>query len=391
MPKRVLFMISSMRGGGSERQTLLLLQHVDRTRIEPHLYLTERAGNLLSQIPSDVPVHSFDDHVGRGGLYYPGRIMNQQVSHLRAILAENRIEAVYDRTFHMTLVAGPACDRMGIPRVSTMVSPPHQALPMVEQRFVRFKRWRLANAYKKAAVLVAVSRAAAQSAERYYRLHSGSVRVIPNPVEFGKTDETTATVDRSLANPIQLICVGRMTTEKGHADLIRAIAFTESNGPEKSKWPETMPRLSLTMVGDGPLRHELEEMARESIHRQQIDFVGNDPAAIDRMRHSDALVLPSIFEGMPNVVLEAMALGLPVIATRSGGTIELQKDEPTMFFAEPNDPPSLASAILDFATDPAETKKRTAAATRYVREHHDVAKTTRAIEDLLVEACVTRE
>ena len=51
MPKRVLLMISSMRGGGSEQQTLLLLRHLDRAQFEPHLYVTQRAGDLLARIP----------------------------------------------------------------------------------------------------------------------------------------------------------------------------------------------------------------------------------------------------------------------------------------------------------------------------------------------------
>ena len=61
MRRNVLLMISSMRGGGSEKQTLLLLRHLDPTRFRPHLYLTERAGELLDRVPDNIPVHAYCD------------------------------------------------------------------------------------------------------------------------------------------------------------------------------------------------------------------------------------------------------------------------------------------------------------------------------------------
>ena len=147
MPRAVLLMSSSMRGGGSERQTLLLLRHLDRARFAPQLYLTERAGDLLEQIPPDVPVHSYDQAAPARGLYYPGRALAQQSRFLGQLLARESIAVIYDRTFHMTLVAAGPAKALAVPRVSTIVSPPDQALPLVEQRFVELKRRRLAQAY----------------------------------------------------------------------------------------------------------------------------------------------------------------------------------------------------------------------------------------------------
>ena len=71
-------MISSMRGGGSEQQTLLLLRHLDRSLLTPHLYLTEKTGGLMARVPDDVTIHCFGDADTRGGLYFPGRVMRRQ-------------------------------------------------------------------------------------------------------------------------------------------------------------------------------------------------------------------------------------------------------------------------------------------------------------------------
>lgn len=377
----VLMMISSMRGGGSERQTLLLLHHLDRDRFVPHLYLTERAGDLLVDVPADVVIHSFQDSPSRSGIYYPGRVLSQQVQHLRDVCQRESIAAIYDRTFLMTLIAGPAAAQLGIGRVSTIVSPPHLALPLVEQRFVGIKRRRLARAYRNSRSVIAVSGQAADSAKRYYGLADDSVRVIANPVDVAMLGEAAAEPAPPRDHRLTIVCVGRMTEEKGHRDLLSAIAQTQL--------PEDAQPAKFWLIGDGPLRAELEAQWKSIRCPHEVDFLGTVRNAAPAIAAADALVLPSHFEGMPNVVLEAMALGTPVIATRAGGTAELERGEPTIGWAQPSDPASLAAAIAEFANDREAAERRVAAARRLIAEHHDVAATTRVIEDLLA-SCAPR-
>lgn len=385
MNRRVLLMVSSMRGGGSERQTLLLLKNLDRKRFTPHLYLTERAGDFLDQVPSDVSIHSFADVRQEGGLYFPGRKLREQSDHVASVVSSQSIDVVYDRTFHMTMVAGRACRQMGTPRVSTIVSPPHRALPLVEKRFVRLKRRKLARAYRNSKSVVAVSRQAARSAEGFYGLKQDSVQVIENPVDVATTQQMAARLTVPRDERLTLACVGRMTPEKGHADLIAAIHASEKH------WPKDLPTIQLWLIGDGPLRDSLEAQCNiESQGVHSIDFLGVQKNSAPYIAAADALVLPSHFEGMPNVVLEAMALGTPVIATRAGGTVELEKDEPTILWAEPSQSDSLESCIREFAKDwiatPSKASERANAALRMIHKHHDVTIQTRRIESLLDEA-----
>jgi glycosyltransferase involved in cell wall biosynthesis len=373
----VLMMISSMRGGGSERQTLLLLNHLDRDRFVPHLYLTERVGDLLVDVPVDVVIHSFQDSASRSGIYYPGRVLSQQVQHLRDVCQRESIAAIYDRTFLMTLIAGPAAGPLGIGRVSTIVSPPHLALPLVEKRFVGLKRRRLARAYRDSQSVIAVSGQAADSAKQYYGLADDSVRVIANPVDVAMVREAATGPAPPRDHRLTIVCVGRMTEEKGHRDLLSAIEIAQSGLPEDAQ------PAKFWLIGDGPLRAELETQWKSIRCCHQVEFLGTLPNAAAAIAAADALVLPSHFEGMPNVVLEAMALGTPVIATRAGGTVELERNEPTIGWAQPSDPASLAAAIVQFATDREAAERRVAAARQLIAEHHDVAATTRVIEDLL--------
>ncbi len=382
MTHRVLFMISSMRGGGSERQTLMLLKHLDRSQFSPHLYVMERTGDLLSQVPTDVPIHSFEDVRQEPVIYLPGGVMRQQIRHLKKLLSDESIDVIYDRTFHMTMIAGPASGQRSIPRVSTIVSPPELALPLVEKRFVRMKQHRLAKAYRASRQIIAVSTIAAESATKFYQLPSNSITILPNPVDSEALRQTTTKKPRpDTDSPLTLVCVGRMTEEKGHRDLIDSIVLAQAN------WPDSYPALHVRLIGDGPLRANLELQAAEVRKPHSIEFCGTisnvGPSIVD----ADALILPSLFEGMPNVVLEAMALEIPVIATRAGGTIELERDEPTILWAEPQNPSSLAEAILSFASDPKSSVQRIQAATRLITKHHHIETTCRRLEKYLLSAC----
>lgn len=376
--KRVLLMVSSMRGGGSERQVLMLAKALDRSRFIPHLYLTEATGDFLDQVPADVVIHSFDTCPDAGGVYLPGRQLRRQTNFLSGVIRDHQIDVVYDRTFHMTLLAGKAAQ--GVRRVSTIVSPPHLALPLVEKRFVALKRRRLAAAYRSSDVVIAVSDQAAKSAEAYYGLGSGSILIAKNPVDVDQLNQfAKQAVGQVAKHPTrtQLVCVGRMTPEKGHADLIDAIALVHQ------QWPESRGQLAVRFVGDGPLRGALESRVTELGLAKCVNFLGSMKCAIGEIAAADALVLPSRFEGMPNVVLEAMALATPVIATRSGGTVELERETPTIFWAQPNDAASLGDAILRFAGDPGKAKLHCNAARRLIESEHDAKSIVRKIEDLL--------
>lgn len=377
MPDRVLTMISSMRGGGSEQQTLLLLRHLDRAKFTPHLYVLERTGALMSKVPADVVVHSFEDAASPNGIYFPGRLLRHQIRHLQQLLQREAIDVIYDRTFHMSMIAGPAAKALGIPRVSTIVSPPDYALPHVESRFVGLKRRHLTKAYQQSRSVVAVSQQAAMSAIKYYHLSPDRVRVIHNPVDVEAVKAAANEQVLPRDDHLTLVCVGRMTEEKGHRDLVSAVISTQL------QWPDHLPPLRLQMIGDGPLRQDLERQWSTQAKQHKLEFLGPRNNPLPLVAAADGLVLPSHFEGMPNVVLEAMALGTPVIATRAGGTIELERERPTALWAQPHDPASLADAIVSLASDPTAAKQRALSARELINEYHDVARATRSVENLL--------
>ena len=303
-------------------------------------------------------------------------MLRDQVHHFAKLIETHSIDVIYDRTFHMTMIAGPAAKAKGVPRVSTIVSPPDRALPLVEKRFVRLKRRRLAQSYRDSKKVIAVSLQAATSAREYYRLPESLVEVVTNPVDREAliAASSSANITSMMPSPsaITLACVGRMTSEKGHADLMEALTQIKP-GPSIAIW----------FIGDGPLRGDLERSAKVNLKQHQVHFVGHQSHVPAWIAAADGLILPSHFEGMPNVVLEAMAIGKPVIATRAGGTVELQGDQPTMFMADAGDPASLAKAMEHFREEPSTRERHVQAATEWIHQHHDIHKTTRQIESIL--------
>lgn len=364
-PIRVLLMAGSMEAGGSERQTLMLLRHLDRARFRPVLYLSRRTGELLTEVPADVDTFAFSDVAGPAGWYFPGRRLRQQTRYLRSVIEGQAIDVVYDRTFHMTLMAGPAARRARVPRVATVVAPPDRIVPQDEPIFGWIKRRWLARAYREANKVAAVSRQVARATERYYGLPHRFVTAVRSGVDVEVLRATRSPPPPRRDHRPTIVCVGRMKPQKGHQDLLLALEHLEKQEGT------TIPSLKFWLIGEGPLQQPLRDFWESEPRHHQVDWLGVRVPAWPTIAAADALVLPSRFEGTPNVVLEAMALGTPVIATRAGGTAELQRDRPIAFWAEPGNPKSLAEAIRRWLGNPAAAAAQAAEAKRLVLAEHD--------------------
>jgi glycosyltransferase involved in cell wall biosynthesis len=179
--------------------------------------------------------------------------------------------------------------------------------------------------------LIAVSNAVARHA-----LHLGArpeaVRVISNGVDIARFRPG----DRRRDSTFRIACVGRLIFNKGPQYLVEAA-------------PEVLlarPEAEFIFVGDGPLRPHLEKRARQLGVSHRTTFLGTRPDVASILRTCQMLVRPSLLEGMPLTVLEAMACGLPVVATPVSGTAELVHQGESGLLVPPADPASLAQAIL---------------------------------------------
>jgi glycosyltransferase involved in cell wall biosynthesis len=142
----------------------------------------------------------------------------------------------------------------------------------------------------------------------------------------------------------RVLFVGRLTPEKGGALLLEAFAQVFAAHPEAR----------LTVVGDGPERPALEARAQALGVAEAVTFAGarNQLQVAAHMAEADMLVLPSFAEGVPVVLMEAMAAGLPTIASRVAGVSELVHDEETGFVIPPGDLETLANRLSRLMSNP---------------------------------------
>ncbi len=163
------------------------------------------------------------------------------------------------------------------------------------------------------------------------------------------------------------VAVGRLSQEKGHIDLLRAFQKVRGKG--------TPARLLL--VGDGPERSNLEQAAGEGVV-----FAGQVRDTTPYYAAADILVLPSLTEGSPNVLLEAMAVNLPVVATRVGGIPEIVRHGESALLVPPQCPDLLADAIEEVLSQPDLRSKLTAAARACIAAKHSPEARARTLVDL---------
>ena len=134
-----------------------------------------------------------------------------------------------------------------------------------------------------------------------------------------------------------VLAVGRLSREKGHRNLIDAVAVLNRM--------ESALKFRLVIVGEGPERESLERASREQGLSAQVLFIDHVEDVAPYYAIADALALPSHSEGSPNVLLEAMAAGVPVVATNVGGVPEIAIGDESALLVPPYDPQHFANAL----------------------------------------------
>lgn len=169
-----------------------------------------------------------------------------------------------------------------------------------------------------------------------------------------------APVARALAPRRNIVCVARLSAEKGHLGLLDAIAPLDA---------------TLTLVGDGPLRAEIDRAVAGLGLGDRVRFAGrlDEGATLDEIARADLLVLPSFMEGLPIVLMEAMALGVPVIGSRVAGVPELIEDGVEGLLFRPGDWSDLRRQIARLLDEPTLGDRLAIAGRAKVEREFDIA------------------
>lgn len=334
-PVPLALVITELEVGGAERALVSLATGLDRSRWEPKVLGLGPEGPLAESLRRQ--------GIETDCLGVDRRRPVQAVARLASALRTRRPWLVQSFLFHANVAARLAAPLAGWPwvvgglRVAERQKGWHRALDRATQRL--------------ATGSVCVSEGVARFSRDVARLDPERLTVIPNGIDPAPFDGATATDRGSIGVPagaFLALFVGRLDVQKGAADLIEAASRVVDG---REDW-------YLAVVGDGPLRQDLREQVRAGGPRleSRIRWLGRREDVPCLLQAADLLVLPSLWEGMPNVVLEAMAARRAVLATRVEGSEDLVVPGRTGWLVEPGRPEGLAEALREAAADRARTR-----------------------------------
>jgi glycosyltransferase involved in cell wall biosynthesis len=260
---------------------------------------------------------------------------------IRRLIRDRNIDVLHTHGlfFHVSLAAAVVARVSGIPLVTTAhVGSLASIGGIASQLSALYERSAGKFILRCSREIIAVSEAVATHVESLGAAED-RVTVIPNGVDTERFAVTRR--KRRARQSVRMVCVGRLIANKGPQHLISALPEVLRHFPDAECW----------FVGDGPMRKELERMVRALRLDRNVRFLGERHDIPDLLAQCDVFVRPSLSEGMPLAVLEAMAAGLTVVATPVGGTPEVVDGGSTGFLVDPGDFRTLSERLCQLLGD----------------------------------------
>jgi len=199
------------------------------------------------------------------------------------------------------------------------------------------------------------------------------IRVVYNGVPIEQFDEESGTPDDERRSRPTVLAVARLHPQKGLNYLLNAATL--------------VPQARFLVAGEGPARVELDEEARKLGLGDRFQFLGHRDDVSGLLQAADVFVLPSLYEGLPVSVLEAMAAGTPVVATAVGGTDEVVVHGESGILVPPRDSDALAGAMREVISDVALARRLIAGGKARVRDKFSADAVARGVSGVYGEVC----
>jgi len=378
-PVTILYVIGTLDVGGAENQLVQLVSRLDRRRFRPVICALSSGGPHAEALAAAaVPVHIVGFRgLNRGiwTLLHLPRILAALRGVVRLMRTE-RPAIVHGVLFWAYVIGTFAARRASVP----IVVASRRSLGIFKAAKPHYL-WleRLTN--RRTNLLVANSKAVKQDVIAREGVPAARIRVVYNGIDVERYERQASPQLRAelgIPSGVRVVAVvANLIHYKGHRFLLMAFQRIRASRAGAV----------LLLAGDGPCRPDLERQAAELGIVETVRFLGTRRDIPELLAVSDVAVLPSLEEGFPNAVLEAMAAGRPVVASAVGGIPEAVVHGETGLLVPPGDPAALAEAIMDVLGDPPRAERMGRAGKLQVNARFGmgrmVAETEAIYEDLL--------
>lgn len=297
---KIAILIYSLAGGGAERVVSYLLPYLQKKGIEVHLVLMNTT--ISYKIPQNTAIHYLEQSKGdEHGLfkfvklpflaYRYAKLLNQLgVTHTFALLTRPSYINILSRYF----------TRHSYKLVISERSHPSKQYGYGNLQS-KINNFLIKKLYPKADQIICNSKGNADDLIQNYDIKEAKIKVLHNPIDIEKIDQIDPKTNYFETNMFNVVTIGRMDAGKNHQILIRAVV--------------NFPSVHLHILGDGYLRPKLEHLVEELDLNSRVTFLGFNNNPYRFLKGADLFIFGSNHEGFPNVLLEAMCCGLPILTT----------------------------------------------------------------------------
>ena len=320
----ILIYMPSFGGGGAERNAALLAREFSRRGYNVVMAVDQSEGPNRDLLSNSVEVRALE-----------GRTHWSDARALRRILRQVRPEVAYARVgaSHLKILTAA----LGILPLSRIVISYHSLYDMGARPGERLTYWLAAVLTRVMGATIAVSSDIKEELVRRFRACGKKISVVHNPVDLGWVEaQSKGRCFLGREEGSYILSVGRLIHLKDFSTLLRAFSLIHKKIKQ-----------DLIVLGEGPLRENLERQVAELNLADRVHLPGYQSNPFPLYRGADLFVLSSVFEGFGNVLVEALALGLPVVATQCpGGPKEILEGGRLGRLVPVGDPKALADAML---------------------------------------------
>jgi len=330
-PMRIVFVMPNLAGGGAERVMITVLRHLDRSRFEPILMTVDLSGPYVASIPENVQVVNL--HSGR--VRHAWRKMIKEINRLQPDVVMSTMDYM-----NLAVLAGKMAYAQKPRIIVREANTPTLAIGALGfLKRVMFKTlYRLL--YTKADGIIVQSEGMKQDLLDFLpSLSPNKVIRIYNPLDVTTVLRQAGKKEDAFlpSSPKQIVAAGRLTYQKGFDLLLSAFAQVA----------QIVQDVRLTILGEGPLEAELKAQARALGIEERVCFLGFQRNPYAFLAQADLFVLPSRWEGFPNILLEALACGCRVVATDCpSGPREILQQNQYGLLVEPEQVAALANGMI---------------------------------------------